>query len=53
MAQMISDTTPAKASEEEKSLYKVLRNRLPDDFIIWYEPIVKGLYPDFILLSLL
>jgi hypothetical protein len=49
MAQMIPDTIPAKASKGEKLLFNILRDRLPDDFIVWYEPIVKRLHPDFII----
>lgn len=51
MAQMIPDSEPAKASRGELLLYRVLRDRLPDNFIVWYEPIVKGLHPDFVILS--
>lgn len=51
MAQMIPDSEPAKASRGELLLYKVLRDRLPDNYIVWYEPIVKGLHPDFVILS--
>lgn len=51
MAQMIPDAIPAKASKGEKLLFNILRDRLPDDFIVWYEPIVKGLHPDFVILD--
>ncbi|MBD1848093.1 NERD domain-containing protein [Cyanobacteria bacterium FACHB-63] len=51
MAQMIPDSEPARASRGELLLYKVLRDRLPDNYIVWYEPIVKGLHPDFVILG--
>lgn len=51
MALMVPDSMPSKASAGEKRLYKVLRDELPDDCYVWYEPQVKGLYPDFIILG--
>ena len=48
---MIPDSIPDKASVGEKKLYNVLRDRLPDDFLVLYEPIVSDLYPDFIILG--
>lgn len=51
MAQTIPDTIPAKASQGEKILFRVLRDRLPDDFIVWYEPEVNAFYPDFVILG--
>ena len=51
MALIIPDAVPSKASQGEKRVFKVLRDELPDDCLVWYEPNVKGLYPDFIILS--
>jgi hypothetical protein len=51
VAVMIPDSIPDKASIGEKNLYNVLRDRLPDDFLVLYEPIVSDLYPDFIILG--
>lgn len=51
MAVMIPDSFPDKANIGEKKLFGVLRDRLPDDFLVWYEPIVSDLYPDFIILG--
>uniref|UniRef100_UPI0034378FA5 nuclease-related domain-containing protein n=1 Tax=Okeania sp. SIO2F4 TaxID=2607790 RepID=UPI0034378FA5 len=39
------------ASRGEKRLFKILRDELPDDFFIYYEPNIKGSYSDFIILS--
>jgi hypothetical protein len=51
MALMVPDSVPSKASVGEKRLYKILHYELPDDCHVWYEPIIKGLYPDFIILG--
>lgn len=51
MALMIPDAAPSKASQGEKKLFKILHYELPDDCYCWYEPILKGLHPDFIILS--
>ncbi len=51
MALMVPDSVPSKASAGEKRLYKILQYELPDDCYVWYEPRVKGLYPDFIILG--
>lgn len=51
MALMVPDSVPSKASQGEKRLYKILHYELPDDCYVWYEPRVKGLYPDFIILG--
>ncbi|WP_228060858.1 MULTISPECIES: NERD domain-containing protein [unclassified Coleofasciculus] len=48
---MIPDSIPTTASEGEKTLYGVLRDRLPDDFLVWHEPRVSDRYPDFIILG--
>ncbi|NET46325.1 nuclease-related domain-containing protein [Okeania sp. SIO2B3] len=50
MALTIPDTIPS-ASRGEKRLFKILRDELPDDFFVYYEPNIKGSYPDFIILS--
>ncbi|MFB2836577.1 3'-5' exonuclease [Floridanema evergladense] len=51
MALIIPDALPTKASQGEKKVYKILRDELPDDCYVWYEPNLKGLFPDFIILS--
>jgi hypothetical protein len=48
MAQMMPDKIPG-ASVGEKRLFSIFQN-LPDDYIVYYEPIVKNRYPDFILI---
>lgn len=51
MAQMIPETIPSKASQGEKLLFDLLRERLPDNFLVGYEPTIKRLLPDFIILG--
>lgn len=51
MAQTIPETIPAKASQGEKLLFEILKTKLPQDFIVWYEPEIKGFYPDFVILG--
>jgi len=48
---MVPDSVPSKASQGEKTLYGILRDCLPDDFYVWYEPIVNSKVPDFIILG--
>jgi hypothetical protein len=51
MALMVPDSAPSKASRGEKRLFKILRDELPDDHYVYYEPNIKGLFPDFIILG--
>jgi hypothetical protein len=51
MAEMVTEPIPSVASQGEKTLYGILRDNLPDDFYVWYEPKIEKLYPDFIILG--
>ncbi|NEO70951.1 nuclease-related domain-containing DEAD/DEAH box helicase [Moorena sp. SIO3H5] len=51
MALIVPDAIPSKASSGEKRLFKILRDELPDDCHVWYEPNINKLYPDFIILG--
>jgi hypothetical protein len=51
MALMVPDAVPSKASEGEKRLFRILHYELPDDCYVWYEPRVKGIHPDFIIVG--
>ncbi|NER91554.1 nuclease-related domain-containing DEAD/DEAH box helicase [Moorena sp. SIO3A2] len=51
MALIVPDAIPSKASSGEKRLFKILRDELPDDFHVWYEPNMNRRYPDFIILG--
>ncbi len=48
---MIPETISGKASQGEKTLFAILRDKLSSDFIVWHNPRVNGLEADFILLS--
>jgi hypothetical protein len=47
MAEMIPDTLPASSTAGEKRVFATL-GRLPDDCLIYYEPVVRRRYPDLI-----
>ncbi|WP_088345529.1 MULTISPECIES: nuclease-related domain-containing DEAD/DEAH box helicase [Rhodomicrobium] len=49
MAQMIPERLPARASRGEERLFEILK-KLPDDCIVYYEPIVADRYPDFVVI---
>ncbi|MBO0754578.1 MAG: ATP-binding domain-containing protein [Bradyrhizobiaceae bacterium] len=49
MAEMIPDRLPARASAGETKVFKLLQ-QLPDDVIVYYEPVVADRYPDFIVI---
>jgi hypothetical protein len=49
MAQMIPDRLPARASAGETRVFTLLQ-KLPDDVIVYYEPVVADRYPDFIMI---
>jgi hypothetical protein len=49
MAEMIPDRLPNRASAGEKKVFSILQ-KLPDDYIVYYEPIIENRYPDFIII---
>ncbi|MEY6434156.1 3'-5' exonuclease [Thioalkalicoccus limnaeus] len=49
MAIMIPDRCPSRASQGEKRLFAILQG-LPDQCLVYYEPIIENRYPDFIVL---
>jgi hypothetical protein len=49
MAEMIPDRLPARASAGESKVFTLLQ-KLPDDVIVYYEPVVADRYPDFIVI---
>jgi superfamily I DNA/RNA helicase len=50
MAQMIPDRLPSGSSKGEQRLFAILL-RLPDDWIVYYEPVISNRYPDFVVIS--
>ncbi len=51
MALMVPESIPSKASQGETTLYKVLSEKLSDDFYVWYEPSVQGRLSYFTILA--
>jgi hypothetical protein len=49
MAEMIPDRLPARASAGETRVFTLLQ-KLSDDVIVYYEPVVADRYPDFIVI---
>ena len=49
MAEMIPDRLPSGASAGERKVFAVLQ-QLPDDVIVYYEPVLAERYPDFIVI---
>jgi hypothetical protein len=50
MAQMIPDKLPSNHSQGEARLFGILR-RLPDDYLVYYEPVIRQKYPDFVVVA--
>jgi hypothetical protein len=50
MAEMVPDRLPANASRGEKEVFGILQD-LPDDCIVYYEPIISARYPDFVVIG--
>lgn len=49
MPYMIPSRLPAKASRGEVVMFNVLK-KLPDDCLVYYEPIISDRYPDFVVI---
>ena len=47
---MIPDRLPTRASKGEERVFSLLK-KLPDSYIVYYEPIVENRYPDFIVIA--
>lgn len=50
MAEMIPDKIPLGSSVGEKTIFEILQ-KLPDDCLVYYEPIVARKFQDFIVIS--
>ncbi len=51
MAYMIPETIPRKATAGERTLFGTLKDHLPDDYIVYYEPDINGRRPDFVIIG--
>jgi hypothetical protein len=50
MAEMIPAYLPDHASQGEKAVFAALQE-LPDDVLVYYEPVIRRRYPDFIVID--
>ncbi|MBN2908200.1 NERD domain-containing protein [Polycladomyces sp. WAk] len=51
MAQSVPEKLPSTVTAGERLLFQVLRHFLPDDYIVYYEPDIQGMRPDFVLIG--
>jgi hypothetical protein len=51
MATMIPGSLPRGTSPAQKKLFKILYYDLPDEFCVWFEPVVNKSRPDFVILG--
>ncbi|MBH0174253.1 AAA family ATPase [Fictibacillus sp. 23RED33] len=51
MAYMVPLTIRSSATAGERLLFHTLKNYLPDDYIVYYEPEIQGRRPDFVILG--
>jgi hypothetical protein len=52
MAYTVPETIPmGTGTPGEHRVFKALRNRLPDDYLVYYDVAVQGRYPDFIIIG--
>lgn len=49
MAQMFPDSLPSRATTGEERTFGVLK-KLPEDYIVYYEPMIGNRYPDFVVI---
>lgn len=49
MAELIPETLPSASTAGEKRVFAAL-SRLPDDCLVYYEPVIAKRYPDFIVI---
>jgi hypothetical protein len=50
VALMIPDRLPSGSSKGEQRLFAILQ-KLPDDYIVYYEPVISDRYPDFLVIA--
>ncbi|AGK53641.1 NERD domain-containing protein [Bacillus sp. 1NLA3E] len=51
MAITIPETIRSSATAGERLLFRTLKTFLPDDYIVYYEPEIKGRRPDFVIIG--
>ncbi|GEL76490.1 DEAD/DEAH box helicase [Tenuibacillus multivorans] len=51
MAQTVPETIKRSATTGERILFNTLKNYLPDDYLVYYEPEIHGRRPDFVIIG--
>ncbi|MBD2862497.1 3'-5' exonuclease [Paenibacillus oceani] len=51
MAYMVPESIPRLATTGERLLFHTLRDHLPDDYVVYYEPEIHGRRPDFVVIG--
>ncbi|MED4599804.1 3'-5' exonuclease [Paenibacillus validus] len=51
MACAVPETIPRSATAGERILFESLRDHLPSDYIVYYEPEIRGRRPDFVIIG--
>ncbi|MCT2534762.1 AAA family ATPase [Aquibacillus koreensis] len=51
MATTVPETIRSSATAGERLLFSTLKDYLPDDFIVYYEPEIQGKRPDFVIIG--
>lgn len=51
MAVTVPETIRTTATAGERLLFRTLKTYLPDDYIVYYEPEIRGKRPDFVIIG--
>lgn len=51
MAYMVPERISPRATAGERRLFHVLKEHLPDDYVVYYEPEIHGKRPDFVIIG--
>jgi hypothetical protein len=51
MATAVPETIRTSATAGERLLFRTLKDYLPDDYIVYYEPEIQGFHPDFVIIG--
>lgn len=51
MAYMVPETIPKSATAGERIMFESLKDHLPSDYIVYYEPEIRGRRPDFVIIG--
>ncbi|MBT2285000.1 AAA family ATPase [Paenibacillus polymyxa] len=51
MANTVPEVIPKKAMPGERLLFETLKKHLPQDYIVYYEPEIRGRRPDFVIIG--